>query len=68
MTRTVKSYKITAIATRELVYLVDAVSPEEAEVVVEDYIADGEEPISSTLTDLAIDEVVPVEDDATGTF
>jgi hypothetical protein len=68
MARIVKQYRVVANLTREVVYLVDAVSPEEAEVIAEDYIADGEEPLSSTLVEIQFDEVLPADDDATGHF
>ena len=67
MPRTVKTYKVIVVASRELVYTVEAVSPEEAEVIVEAELQAGQEgelePIADTLLDTEISECFALAED-----
>lgn len=66
MARTVKDYQVTATITTEATYIVPAVSPEEAEVIVEAYLEDGVAAQESAVLEMRIEDVFPVEPDADG--
>jgi hypothetical protein len=60
----VKEYKVTLIVTKQVSYLVDASSPEDAENIAEDLLRDNEEPLESDLLEVEIEDVLASEGEA----
>lgn len=56
-----KTYRVELSVTRSVTYEVDAISPEEAELVAEDFLMDGEEPVAQEVTDVITTEVYPID-------
>lgn len=56
-----KEYRVTLNLVKQVTYVVSARTPEEAESIVEDMVAEGEEPLAEELMDLVVEDVLPVE-------
>lgn len=56
-----KEYQVTLNLVKQVTYVVSARTPEEAESIVEDMVAEGEEPLAEELVDLVVEDVLPVE-------
>lgn len=58
-----REYRVTLNLVKQATYVVSARTPEEAESIVEDMVAEGEEPLAEELVDLAFEDVLPLEAD-----
>ena len=57
----IKPHNVTLLITKRVSYVVDARTPEEAEVIAEQYLVDGEEPAESETLEVIPEEAFPVE-------
>lgn len=56
-----RTYRVELTVTKLITYEVEAISPEDAENIAEDFLADGEEPLASEIVDEVVNEIYPVE-------
>lgn len=56
-----REFRVVVSVLKSQTYLVDARTPEEAESITEDFIADGVEPMSSITKEVDFEEVIPIE-------
>ena len=66
MTKTPVDYKVVAHVVSEVTYTVPAISAEEAEVIAEAYLEEGEAPQDAIILDVVIQDSYPVEEVALG--